>query len=163
FDELNKVIPPESEREIIRWGSFLVGIDAAAATALEAASLEEARSEKKTKELMSQCRIVDAKGWGIEHFGYADFADGLTLSKIAERWKADLGETNEPPWMAELSEEFWKVATNRVTSFKWVPFKSLARDNLSVCPVVTEARRLKNGGMRFEVFMFYFQSGSSPI
>lgn len=112
---------------------------------------------------MNQCKIVDAKGWGIQHFNYNAFADGLTLSKLANRWTEEVGGAKEPSWIAELSEEFWNVATNRPTKFKWVPFKSLALENLSVCPVVTKARGLKNGGMQFEVLMFYFQGEDSPI
>ncbi len=163
FEELREVIPRESEHEIIRWGSFLVGIDAAAANGLAEASLEEIQSEKERTKLMNQCKIVEAKGWGIQHFGYNDFADGLNLAKVAERWTKEVGDIKEPSWMAELSEEFWNVATNRRTKFRWVPFKSLALDDLSVCPVVTEARRLKNGGMQFKVLMFYFQGESSLI
>ncbi len=141
-----------------RWGSFRIRLSAETASKLEALPNREQLSSLD-RPLDKRAQILSADRWAIEHFGFADFTDGLTIADLLERWKTELDEGQElsQEWVRELCEEMWAIVTDRPPELKWAPLKSARpqSNNLWVYPVICQYWRNQDGTRDFDAYVFY--------
>lgn len=161
FNELQNVVPSGKMVKKFRWGYFTLKVEAELVERIkEESPAGEDVKAKLLSELVENCSLIRAEGWAINHFGFNEFDENLTLKTLEERWEnhvKELTNVTEPgkEWLDDLCLELLRAINNESPKISWSYLKSVRPDiDWYVTPVVNQFRKLPEGGIEFDVFMY---------